>query len=102
MQLNPWMILFTAILLIGASANDDSDDDGLPDDVDIDDDNDGIVDAGDNFPNSEDCDLNSGDDDDDGDNIQDMDEDEDGDGIANEGSKQQLQDDTIISFFVLR
>ena len=52
MQLNPWMILFTAILLIGASANDDSDDDGLPDDVDIDDDNDGIVDAGDNFPNS--------------------------------------------------
>ena len=89
MQLNPWMILFTAILLIGASADDDSDDDGLPDDVDIDDDNDGIVDAGDNFPNSEDCDLNSGDDDDDGDNIQDMDEDEDGDGIANEGSKQQ-------------
>ena len=52
MQLNPWMILFTAILLIGASADDDSDDDGLPDDVDIDDDNDGIVDAGDNFPNS--------------------------------------------------
>ena len=37
MQLNPWMILFTAILLIGVSAHDDSDDDGLPDDVDIDD-----------------------------------------------------------------
>ena len=89
MQLNPWMILFTAILLIGASADDDSDDDGLPDDVDIDDDNDGIVDAGDNISNSEDCDFNTGDDDDDGDNIQDMDEDEDGDGIANEGSKQQ-------------
>ena len=46
--------------------------------------------------------VGTGDNDDDGDNIQDMDEDEDGDGIANEGSKQQLQDYTIISFCVLR
>ena len=46
MRLNIGILFIAAVLLIGASADDDSDDDGLPDDVDIDDDNDGIIDAG--------------------------------------------------------
>ena len=46
MQFNIGILFIAAVLLLGTSADDDSDDDGLPDDVDIDDDNDGIVDAG--------------------------------------------------------
>jgi len=46
MRFNIGILFIAAVLLLGASADDDTDDDGLPDDVDIDDDNDGIVDAG--------------------------------------------------------
>ena len=46
MQFNIGILFIATILLLGVSADDDADDDGLPDDVDIDDDNDGIIDAG--------------------------------------------------------
>ena len=46
LQFNIGILFVAAILLLGVSADDDADDDGLPDDVDIDDDNDGIIDAG--------------------------------------------------------
>ena len=46
MQFNIGILFIATILLLGVSAVDDADDDGLPDDVDIDDDNDGIIDAG--------------------------------------------------------
>merc|ERR1712240_960369 len=77
MQLNPWMILFTAILLIGASADDDSDDDGLPDEVDNDDDDDG-----DDLPDEEE-DADTDNDDDGIDDV--VDEDDDNDGIIDVG-----------------
>ena len=59
MRFNIGILFIAAVLLLGASADDDSDDDGLPDDVDIDDDNDGIVDAGKIMIVCEECDLNS-------------------------------------------
>ena len=51
MRFNIGILFIAAVLLLGTSADDDSDDDGLPDDVDIDDDNDGIVDAGKDYDN---------------------------------------------------
>ena len=46
MRFNIGILFIATVLLLGASADDDSDDDNVPDDVDIDDDNDGIIDAG--------------------------------------------------------
>ena len=51
MRFNIGILFIAAVLLLGTSADDDSDDDGLPADVDIDDDNDGIVDAGKDYDN---------------------------------------------------
>ena len=51
MRFSIGILFIAAVLLLGTSADDDSDNDGLPDDVDIDDDNDGIVDAGKDYDN---------------------------------------------------
>ena len=67
----PSLVFLTSLLLCSATAERDSDGDGLVDSIDTDDDDNGIFDILDN--------------DDDGDGIFDFNEDDDGDGLSNFG-----------------